>query len=73
VLPQQHGAREFSFQPDAEVMVGLYMDAAATDCDGRKTQDTGHRTNRFIDPGHEIEKTIQQGRDRVKKRVLLVS
>jgi hypothetical protein len=44
-------------------MVGLYMDAAATDCDARKTQDTGHRTNRFIDPGHDIEKTIQQGRD----------
>jgi hypothetical protein len=44
-------------------MVGLYMDAAATDCDARKIQDTGHRANRFIDPGHEIEKTIQQGRD----------
>ncbi len=46
-------------------MVGLYMDAAATDCDTRKTQDTGH--HRFIDPGHQIEKTIQQGRDWVKK------
>ncbi len=49
-------------------MVGLYMDAAATDCDARKTQDTGHhRPNRFIDPGHEIEKTIQQGRDWIIK------
>jgi hypothetical protein len=45
-------------------MVGLYMDAAATDCDARKAQNTGHhRANRFIDPGHQIEKTIQQGRD----------
>ena len=47
----------------AEVMVGLYLEAAAKDCDARKAAAKSRRTTHFVDPRHDVTKTIQQGRD----------
>ena len=48
----------------AEVLVGLYMDAAAKDCDIDGQAAAAKKAHRqpFIDPKHEVEMTIQQGR-----------